>query len=116
MEKPMISNVLKTFTSFRPAFAVAAGISLLLAMSVRAQDPNASPAAGGTAPAGTATAGAVIVTGSNIPTAEEVTPSNVDTLTDADVQRSGQAGDVLQIVTKRDPNFTGAGNIGTTNA
>jgi len=112
MEKPMISNVLKTFTSFRPAFAVAAGISLLLAMSVSAQQPAPSPATGGDV----ATAGAVVVTGSNIPTAEEVTPSNVDTLTDADVQRSGQAGDVLQIVTKRDPNFTGAGNIGTTNA
>ena len=90
MEKPMISNVLKTFTSFRPAFAVAAGISLLMAMSVSAQDTTAAPAPApgadvGAAPAGTATAGAVIVTGSNIPTAEEVTPSNVDTLTDQDI-------------------------------
>jgi len=56
------------------------------------------------------------VTGSNIPTAEEVTPSNIDTLTDQDIQRSGQAGDVLQVLTKTDPDFTGAGNLGSTNA
>ena len=102
----MIRNVLKTLVSFRAILVAAAGIPLALAPSAYAQAPDT----------GTATAGAVIVTGSNIPTAEEVTPSNVDTLTDRDIQRSGQSGDILQVLTKTDPDFTGAGNLGSTNA
>ena len=110
MEKQMIRNVLKTLISFRAALVATLGIPLVITLSANAQAPEPSP------DAGTATAGAVIVTGSNIPTAEEVTPSNVDTLTDHDVQRSGQAGDILQVLTKTDPDFTGAGNLGSTNA
>ncbi len=111
MEKLMIKNVLKTLTSVRTAFVVATGIPLFAAMSVSAQDPNPAPQGGGEA-----SAAAVVVTGSNIPTAEEVTPSNVDTLTSADVARSGAGGDVLQVLQKRDPDFTGGGNLGGTNA
>jgi iron complex outermembrane recepter protein len=83
----------------------------VMAMSLNAQTAQPSPDA-----AGTATAGAVVVTGSNIPTADEVTPSNVDTLTDREVKRSGVTGDILQVLTKIDPDFTGAGNLGSTNA
>ncbi len=108
MEKQMIRNVLKTLISFQAIFLAAVGIPLALAPSAHAQAPAPD--------AGTATAGAVIVTGSNIPTAEEVTPSNVDTLTDQDIKRSGQSGDILQVLTKTDPDFTGAGNLGSTNA
>ncbi len=107
----MIRNVLKTLISFRAILVAAAGIPLVMAASASAQAPEPSPAADNTA-----TAGAVIVTGSNIPTAEEVTPSNVDTLTDQDVKRSGQAGDILQVLTRTDPDFVGAGNLGSTNA
>ncbi len=99
----MIRNVLKTLISFQAIFLAVVGIP-----SAHAQAPAPD--------AGTATAGAVIVTGSNIPTAEEVTPSNVDTLTDQDIKRSGQSGDILQVLTKTDPDFTGAGNLGSTNA
>jgi len=102
----MIRNVLKTLISFRAILVAAAGIPLALAPSAYAQAPDT----------GTATAGAVIVTGSNIPTAEEVTPSNVDTLTDQDIRRSGQSGDILQVLSRTDPDFTGAGNLGSTNA
>ncbi len=115
MEKHMIRNVLKTLFPFRATLVAAVGIPLVLAASANAQDPNnpAPAPAGGDA---TATAGAVVVTGSNIPTAEEVTPSNVDTLTDSDIKRSGQAIDILNVLTKTDPDFTGAGNLGSTNA
>ncbi len=106
----MIRNVLKTLFSFRATFVAAIGIPLVFTASANAQAPTPAPSGG------EATAGAVIVTGSNIPTAEEVTPSNVDTLTDADIQRSGQAVDILNVLTKTDPDFTGAGNLGSTNA
>ena len=115
MEKHMIRNVLKTLFSFRATFVAAAGITLVFTASANAQAPAPAPA-GAPAGGGEATAGAVIVTGSNIPTAEEVTPSNVDTLTDHDIQRSGVAGDILEVLTKIDPDFTGAGNLGSTNA
>ena len=85
---------------------------MVTAASLNAQTPQPSPIAA----AREATAAGVVVTGSNIPTAEEVTPSNVDTLTGHDIQRSGQAGDVLQVLTKTDPDFTGGGNLGSTNA
>ena len=103
----MTRNVLKTLISFGATFVAAVGIPLALPTAAQAQNP---------APADTtATAGAVVVTGSNIPTAEEVTPSNVDTLTDHDVRRSGQAGDILEVLSKTDPDFVGTGNLGSTN-
>src|SRR5467141_1174483 len=86
MEKPMTRNVQKTL-GIRVALAAAVAFPLIIAMSARAQEPapppptgtNVAPAAG--APAATeATAERVIVTGSNIPTAEEVGPKTVDDL------------------------------------
>src|SRR5438309_6613450 len=94
MEKPMIKNIAKL--SIRVALAAAVAFPLLIAMSVRAQEPapppptgtNVAPAAG--APAATeATAERVIVTGSNIPTAEEVGPNPVDTYRRDDITRLG---------------------------
>jgi iron complex outermembrane receptor protein len=64
---------------------------------------------------GEATTEAVVVTGSYIPTAEEVTASPLDTLTTAEIARSGTP-DVLNTLQKRNPDFVGAGNIGSTNA
>src|SRR5256886_15837118 len=94
MEKPMIKNIAKL--SIRVALAAAVAFPLLIAMSARAQEPapppptgtNVAPAAG--APAATeATAERVIVTGSNIPTAEEVGPNPVDTYRRDDITRLG---------------------------
>src|SRR6267143_1523701 len=95
MEKPMTRNVQKTL-GIRVALAAAVAFPLLIAMSARAQEPapppptgtNVAPAAG--APAATeATAERVIVTGSNIPTAEEVGPNPVDTYRRDDITRLG---------------------------
>src|SRR5436189_5493748 len=84
MEKLMTRNVLKTLGSIRAAFAVAAGIPFLTVVSAFAQDPSPAPAGGGTAEVER-----VVVTGSNIPTAEEVGPNPVDTYRTEDIRRIG---------------------------
>jgi len=77
----MSRNVLKKLGLIRVAFVAAVGFPLIIATSVNAQAPAANPApapAAGAAPAGgAAEAERVIVTGSNIPTAEEVGPNPV---------------------------------------
>src|SRR5258708_7284538 len=99
MEKPMTRNVQKTL-GIRVALAAAVVFPLIIATSVRAQDPAASPAGPGTPTTGTnvapttgaateATAERVVVTGSNIPTAEEVGPNPVDTYRRDDITRLG---------------------------
>src|ERR1700739_2018794 len=97
MEKPMTRNVQKTL-GIRVALVAAVAFPLIIAMSARAQEPSPSPAAATTgtniAPTGgaaatEATAERVIVTGSNIPTAEEVGPNPVDTYSRDDINRLG---------------------------
>src|SRR6202030_4544428 len=97
MEKPMTRNVQKTL-GIRVALVAAVVFPLIIATSVRAQDTAAPPAPvtgsnvapAGAAPAATeATAERVIVTGSNIPTAEEVGPPQVDTYRRDDITRLG---------------------------
>jgi len=99
----------------------------MLSLSAYAQQPAASPGTqlpeAGPGPAappapqsqGEASTERVIVTGSYIPTAEEVTASPLDTLTTQEVRRAGTS-DVLQVLQKRNPDFVGGGNIGSTNA
>src|SRR2546422_10065080 len=100
MEKLMIRNVFKTLGSVRAALVVAIGIPFFIALSAYAQNPGAPPtgpgagapaAAGATAPGpATAEAERVIVTGSNIPTAEEVGPNPVFALNRDLIGKSGQ--------------------------
>src|ERR1700736_2750190 len=94
MEKPMTRNVQKTL-GIRVGLA-AVVFPLIIATSARAQEPAAPPPTGtnvapsNAAPAATeATAERVIVTGSNIPTAEEVGPNPVDTYRRDDITRLG---------------------------
>src|SRR5207237_4103043 len=92
-EKSMIKNIAKL--SIRVALVAAVAFPLLIAMSARAQEPAPPPPTGtNVAPAGApaateATAERVIVTGSNIPTAEEVGPNPVDTYRRDDITRLG---------------------------
>src|SRR5262249_15418888 len=94
MEKPMTRNVQKTL-GIRVALAVAVVFPLIIATSVRAQEPSPAAVTGsniaptGGAAATEATAERVIVTGSNIPTAEEVGPNPVDTYRRDDITRLG---------------------------
>jgi len=93
----MTRNVQKTL-GVRLALVAAVAFPLIIATSLRAQEPAASPAApttgtniapSGAAPAGEATTERVVVTGSNIPTAEEVGPNPVDTYRRDDLTRLG---------------------------
>src|SRR5437667_8526192 len=99
MEKPMTRNVQKTL-GIRVALVAAVAFPLIIAMSARAQQPPPPPpppppttgtnvAPTGGAAATEATAERVIVTGSNIPTAEEVGPNPVDTYRRDDITRLG---------------------------
>jgi iron complex outermembrane receptor protein len=96
MEKPMTRNVQKTLGLLRAALLAGVAFPLIIATSARAQEPAPPPPTGtnvapaNAAPAATeATAERVIVTGSNIPTAEEVGPNPVDTYRRDDITRLG---------------------------
>src|ERR1700704_4009193 len=88
MEKPMIRNVLNTF---RAALVVAGGFPLIFASNAGAQlaAPGPPPGAPPRAADATAEVGRVIVTGSNIPTAEETGPNPVDTYRPQDMEKLG---------------------------
>ncbi|PYK31601.1 MAG: hypothetical protein DME57_03110 [Verrucomicrobia bacterium] len=99
MEKPMTRNVQKTL-GIRVALAAAVVIPLIIATSIFAQEPtpatapvatgsNLAPNAGPSSAASEATTERVIVTGSNVPTAEEVGPNPVDTYRRDDITRLG---------------------------
>ncbi len=55
----------------------------------------------------------VVVTGSNIPTADTVGPSPVETISAVDIEKTGSQ-DVLQLLKKISTSFAGAGNVGQT--
>src|SRR6266550_4367309 len=110
MEKPMTKNVLKTLGFIRLACVVAVGLPLITATNAfgQAGTTAAQTAAGSTQPGGQPAAGApttgaaeaerVIVTGSNIPTAEEVGPNPVLALNRDLIEKSGerQAAELLR--------------------
>ena len=92
MEKLMTKNVLNKLGFLGAVFVAAVGFPLIFASSASAQLP--APAVPGEgAPMGTQAAQAeverVIVTGSNIPTAEETGPNPVDTYRPQDIEKLG---------------------------
>src|SRR5947209_13816173 len=89
MEKLMTKNALKTFRFVRVAIMASVGFPFILASNAFAQLPApAVPAAPG-APAPSAEVERVVVTGSNIPTAEETGPNPVDTYRPQDIEKLG---------------------------
>src|SRR5256885_6030481 len=77
---------------YRMALAACVGIPLIIASNAFAQNPPPPPpptTAAGAAPP-SAEAERVIVTGSNIPTAEEVGPNPVDNYNRVDINKSGE--------------------------
>ncbi len=109
----MTQNALKTFRFVRLAVMAGVGFPFILASNAFAQLPApAVPAAPGV-PAPTAEVERVIVTGSNIPTAEETGPNPVDTYRPQDIEKLGirNATDLQEFI----PQETGGGmnmNIG----
>src|SRR3954453_7465291 len=110
MEKLMTRNVLKTLGLVRIAWVAAGGLPLIITPNAfgQAGTTGAQSAAGTTQPGGQPAAGApttgaaeaerVIVTGSNIPTAEEVGPNPVLALNRDLIEKSGerQAAELLR--------------------
>ncbi len=87
----MIRTGLYTFGFLRMTLAACVGIPLIIASSAFAQNPPPPPPPPGAAPpAATAEAERVIVTGSNIPTAEAVGPNPVDTYNRENITKSGE--------------------------
>jgi hypothetical protein len=85
----MKRHVLNKFGFPGVAFVATVGFPLIFASNAFAQLPApAVPAAPGV-PAPTAEVGRVIVTGSNIPTAEETGPNPVDTYRPQDIEKLG---------------------------
>ena len=87
----MTQNALKTFRFVRLALMAAVGFPFILASNAFAQLPApaapAPPPPGAPAPA--AEVERVVVTGSNIPTAEETGPNPVDTYRPQDIEKLG---------------------------
>jgi iron complex outermembrane recepter protein len=90
MEKLMTHNALKTFRFVRLALLAGVGFPFILASNAFAQLPApAVPAEPGAPPPSTAEVERVVVTGSNIPTAEETGPNPVDTYRPQDIEKLG---------------------------
>src|SRR5438067_4273826 len=116
MEKLMIKNVLNKIGFLRVAVRARVGIPLIVASTTLAQNPPPPPPPPGAAPApapGAAEVERVIVTGSNIPTAEEVGPNPVFSLNRDLINKSG-AGTTAEQLLQRQPVMNG-GNVPVNN-
>src|SRR5262245_49664048 len=89
MEKPMTKNVLNKLGFLGAALLASVGFPLIFASNAFAQLPAPAVPAGPGAPAPTAEVERVVVTGSNIPTAEETGPNPVDTYRPQDIEKLG---------------------------
>src|SRR5213595_909195 len=90
MEKLMTQTAIKTFRFVRLALMAGVGFPFILASNAFAQLPApAVPAEPTAAAPSTAEVERVIVTGSNIPTAEETGPNPVDTYRPGDIEKLG---------------------------
>src|SRR5438309_5437992 len=86
----MTKTGLYKFGFFRMTLAACVGIPLIIASNAFAQNPLPPPPTGAAPPTTAAEAERVIVTGSNIPTAEEVGPNPVDTYNQETISKSGE--------------------------
>jgi iron complex outermembrane recepter protein len=97
----MINNVLNKFGFVRVALMACVGFPLIFASTAFAQNPPPPPPPPGAAPApapGAAEVERVIVTGSNIPTAEEVGPNPVFSLNRDLINKSGSGTTTEQLL------------------
>src|SRR5712671_986440 len=90
MEKLMTQTAIKTFRFVRLVFMAGVGFPFILVSNAFAQLPApAVPAEPGAAAPSTAEVERVVVTGSNIPTAEETGPNPVDTYRPKEIEKLG---------------------------
>ncbi len=100
----MIRHVLNTLGSFRSALAVSVGLPFLVAASAFAQDPTTSEPT-------EAVTDRVIVTGSYIPMAADAPAAPVAIINAAELAKTGTATNLLDMIRKAVPQFTGSSNI-----
>ncbi len=74
-----------------------------------------TPAAAGAAPISTVKLESFVVTGSNIPTAADAVAAPVTIINREEIERTGLASNLLEVVQARMPSFAGSGNLGATN-
>src|SRR5438067_3459076 len=111
MEKPTVKNVQSQVRFLRLALIASVGFPLLSVGNAFAQ--LAAPAAPAAPAAAEATAERVIVTGSNIPTAEETGPNPVDTYRVEDIAKLGVRNSTdLQTIIPQEAGGTLNTNIG----
>jgi len=114
MEKLMMNNVLNKIGFVRVAVMASVGIPLIFASTAFAQNPPPPPPPSGAAAApGGAEVERVIVTGSNIPTAEEVGPNPVFSLNRDLINKSGQGNTIEDLL--KTQSVIGANSISTAN-
>src|SRR5947209_19000365 len=112
MEKLTERNRRTKIEFVRLAFVASVGFSLCFVANAFAQNPPAAPAPAQPT-AAEATAERVIVTGSNIPTAEETGPNPVDTYRVEDIQKMGvRSTQDLTTFLPQESGFTTNQNIG----
>src|SRR6266567_1831871 len=108
MEKLMIKNVLNKFGFVRIALVASVGFPFIVASNAFAQAaPPPPPPGAGAAPAPAAEVERVIVTGSLIPTAEEVGPNPVFSINRDLINKSG-AGTTTEQLLQRQPVIGGS--------
>src|SRR6266403_3529018 len=114
MEKLMTQHALETLRFVRLALMAGVGFPLILASNAFAQLPApAVPAEPGAPPPSTAEVERVVVTGSNIPTAEETGPNPVDTYRPQDIEKLGvRSAQDLQNIIPQEAGGTVNQNIG----
>src|SRR5215469_2437394 len=111
MEKLTIKNVLNKLGFMRVALVAGAGLPFIVASNAFAQTSAIPPAAGGAAPA--AEVERVVVTGSLIPTAEEVGANPVFSINRDLINKSGQGG-TMETLLKSQP-VMGASSVPVNN-
>ena len=89
MEKLLTKSVVSTLTFVRLALMAGVGFPFILASNAFAQLPAPAAPAAPAAPPSEAEVERVVVTGSNIPTAEETGPNPVDTYRPQDIEKLG---------------------------
>src|SRR5438445_1089243 len=113
MEKLMIKNVLNKLGFVRIALVASVGFPFIVASNAFAQTSALPPGTAAAAAAPAAEVERVIVTGSNIPTAEEVGANPVFSLNRDLINKSGQ-GTTTEELLKIQPVFGGS-SVPTTN-
>jgi iron complex outermembrane receptor protein len=113
MEKLMIKNVSIKFGYLRVALTASVGFPLIFASNALAQNPPPGAAAAPAPAPGAAEVERVIVTGSNIPTAEEVGPNPVFSLNRDLINKSGQGNTIEELL--KSQSVMGANSIPSAN-